>query len=160
MAQPHNLAALTPQCHISPSLTVHCLTASLFHYATHHPDILSPTASSPTPSQPHYFTVSLFHSPAVSQSHCFTISLPHYPTPHCPTPHCFTFRLFHCFKCHCLLARPFTIPLFDCPTVSHSHNITVYGDVYLYHDTHLHPAKFFFSLLYVSIYTYNEHVSK
>jgi hypothetical protein len=35
----------------------------------------------------------------------------------------------------------------------------VYGDVYLYHDTHLHPSKFFF-LLYVSIYTYNEHVSK
>ena len=38
--------------------------------------------------------------------------------------------------------------------------VVVYGDVYLYHDTHLHPSKFFFSLLYVSIYTYNEHVSK
>ncbi len=36
----------------------------------------------------------------------------------------------------------------------------MYGDVYFYHDTHLHPAKFFFSPLYVSIYTYNEHVSK
>ncbi len=35
----------------------------------------------------------------------------------------------------------------------------VYGDVYLYRDTHLHPSKFF-SLLYVSIYTYNEHVPK
>jgi hypothetical protein len=43
--------------------------------------------------------------------------------------------------------------------VSAQHAV-VYGDVYLYHDTHLHPSKFFFTLLYVSIYTYNEHVSK
>jgi hypothetical protein len=44
--------------------------------------------------------------------------------------------------------------------VTSSDSLKVYGDVYLYHDTHLHPSKFFFSLLYVSIYTYNEHVSK
>jgi hypothetical protein len=36
----------------------------------------------------------------------------------------------------------------------------LYGDVYLYHDTHLHPSKFFFLLMYVSPDTYNEHVSK
>jgi hypothetical protein len=35
----------------------------------------------------------------------------------------------------------------------------VYGDVYLYHDTHLHPAKFFLPL-YVSPDTYNEQISK
>ncbi len=35
----------------------------------------------------------------------------------------------------------------------------VWGRVSL-HDTHLHPSKFFFSLLYVSPDTYNEHVSK
>ncbi len=39
-------------------------------------------------------------------------------------------------------------------------HVHVYGDVYLYHDTHLHPSKFFFLLLYVSTDTHNRHVSK
>ncbi len=38
--------------------------------------------------------------------------------------------------------------------------VTMYGDVYLYHDTHLHPSKFFFFFcMYQSIHTTNMYLS-